>query len=151
MPKVAGRNTFIVAYSGSDGASRSLAGDGNNLTISWAAEAPETTGFGNRQRTRLAGGIRDVTIDLSGYWNAAATATACGMDDTIENWFKYGGTDGCPMLVMAPGGSTAGSPVYTACVVLTSYNVDMAYDGIVSYTAAFALRAGSLTRSLGVV
>lgn len=141
MPKVAGRDTYIKLYSGSTGASNNISGDGNSVTISWSAEAPETTGFTNRQRTRLTGGIRDVALDMNGYWNTSVNAV-----DQLFDEIK-GGT-GCPMLLIAMGGSSAGSPVYTACVVMTTYNVEAPYDGVVTWTAAFSLRSGSITRTL---
>lgn len=141
MPKVAGRNTFIK-INDSTGTCQNISGDGNTVTINWSAEAPETTGFGATEKVRLPGGIEDVTIDLSGYWNATATSGI----DTILSGILGGST----IITIAPGGSSGGSPNYTACAVLLNYNVEAAYDGVVGYTANFALCSGSMVRELGV-
>ena len=134
----------IVGYNGTFGVDdsaatcRALSGDGNSVTMSWTADAPEVTAFGDSTRQRLPDGLKDVSFDYSAFFSTTATT---GVDAVLS-----GILGGSSRVVWGPNGSASGEILYSACVVCTDYGIDHPVDGVVTVTATFANRSGSLTR-----
>ena len=118
--------------------------DLNNITLNRSANHPESTTFGDRDTQREYGGLRDVSIDVTGVWIAGgASAATAVLDDA------YSGS----LVTRAqylPAGSISGSPIYTGCMRLTSYNIQSPVDGITTTQFSLALAAGSLTAACAV-
>lgn len=134
----------FVGYNGAFGVEdsaatcRSLSGFGNSITMSWSAEAPEVTAFGDTTRQRLPDGLKDVTFDYAGFFDSTATT---GLDAVLS-----GILGGSTRVVWGPTGSTSGSTKYSTCAICTDYSLDHPVDGVVTATATFVNRSGSLTR-----
>lgn len=137
MGHIMGCNGYF-AIEDSSAASQNISGDGNQVSMKFTADAPETVTLGSCTKKRLSGGLKDVSFDFSGYWNATATS---GIDAIF-----YGILGGSSRVVWCPNGSLSGCPLYTTCVVCTDYSVNSPADGIVTATATFVNRTGSLTR-----
>ena len=108
----------------------------NNVDFSRDVDTPESTVFGNDDRTYIAG-LRNATISISGFWESAAldalVGTILGQATALE--FEYG-----------PGGSTAGDIKYSGSCYCTNYSISNPVDGIVSFTADFQI-TGAVTRT----
>lgn len=85
-----------------------------SVTLTYEAEAPESTSMGDTTRTRLAGGLLD--------WNLAVTFrqdyAASEVDVTL---FALVGTDVAIVLRPDTGVVSATNPQYTGQAILTSY------------------------------
>lgn len=107
----------------------------NNVDFSHEIDTPESTVFGNNDRTYIAG-LKTATFSISGFWEAsnldALVGTILGQTAALE--FEYG-----------PGGSTSGDIKYSGSAFCTNYSISNPVDGIVSFTADFQC-TGSVAR-----
>lgn len=106
----------------------------NNVDFPREVDTPETTTFGNDDRTYIVG-LRTATISVSGYWDAT-------LDDVLGQivgsglvTFEYG-----------PQGSTSGDIKYTGECILTSYGEASPVDGVATWTADFQV-TGAVSRT----
>jgi predicted secreted protein len=136
MARVTGKNTTLLVKD-STSASRVLSGRANQATLSFASEAVDATAFGESYRFRIADGIKDWTLSISGVWDGAASQ----VDEIL-----YGILAACTSACYGPGGSTAGLVQYSGCCILNTYEVAGTLEGAVTWSAEFAA-AGSLTRA----
>jgi hypothetical protein len=110
----------------------------NSADFNRDVDTPESTTFGNNDRTYIPG-LAGATLSISGFWDSTATT---GPDDVLQqnvgkattSTFNYG-----------PQGSVTGDIVYTGECILTSYVVSAPVDGIVSFTADFQV-TGAVSR-----
>ena len=121
----------------SSGTCRSISGLGNSITLTWSSEAPEVTGFGNGARERLPGGLIDWELSFDGFYGADANET----DEVLSGILGK-----ATYIQLGPGGSSSGSPKFSACAVLTSYEIGMSVEDAVTVSATFVARTGSMTR-----
>lgn len=138
MAKQHARNVSIYVDTAA-GASTSITGDLNSITLDMSAEAPEVTSFGDNTVQRLSGGITDFSISLDGYWNQGGTATACILEALLA---------GSTYVQLGVTGSSSGCPKKCACVVLTTYNISWGLNDAIQITAEFQSRSGSITASV---
>ena len=136
MGKIAGNNVSLWILD-STGASQSITGWGNSISLSWEAEAPETTSFGNINRERLPDGIQDWELSFDGFWGGDS-----GEIDEILSGIVGGST----IIFLGPGGSGTGDVQYTACAILQSYEIGIELEEAVTVSATFVARSGSITR-----
>jgi len=120
------------------GASTSITGDANELTVDLSAEAPEVTSFGDNTVPRLSGGVTDFTMSINGFFNQGATAATCILEALLAQatYVQWGVT-----------GSTTGCPKKCACVVMTAFNMSWGVNDAISFTSEFSGRSGSITAS----
>ena len=136
---VHGRNA-VVHLEDVNGASQSIGGDMNTVTIAWSKDNPESTTFGDNHRQRVPG-IGDATLNGAFIWNgdhAGASAVTQILLD-IQNASTIN------LIKVAPAGSVTGCPLYTACWVLNAFEITAPVDGIVAGTMAWQLASGSVT------
>jgi len=136
MPKSNGNNVSLYILD-STGASQSITGWGNSISLSWEAETPEVTTFGNINRERLPDGIQDWELSFDGFWGGDS-----GEIDEILGGILGGST----MIFLGPGGSDSGKTQYSACAILQSYEIGVELEEAVTFSATFVARSGSLTR-----
>lgn len=132
--------TFQIEDNGST--LRAIRTDLTSVTLSFTADSPEHTAFGDSDRQRLGGGLRDWSIDISGHWNDTATT---GVDAILFGLYQAS-TNYITRVRACPGGSTAGYPVYTGSGILTGYNPAATVDGVVGVSATI-IGSGSIVRS----
>ena len=135
MARVTARNTTLLVQD-SGGASRILSGRANNATLNFTSEAVDGTAFGESYRFKIADGIKDWGLTMSGVWDGAASQ----VDEIL-----YGILAACTSACYGPGGSVSGQVQYSGCCILNTYEVAGALDGMVTWSAEFA-GSGSLTR-----
>ena len=127
------------------GTCRNVSGDLNNITFNRSKNQPETTTFGDRDTQREVDGLRDAAWDVTGVYGVDGAAT--GIVGLLDDMFSGSLT---ARLQYLPAGSVTGSPIYTACVRMTSYNVAEPVDGVVAATFGLAIASGSITAACAV-
>lgn len=93
----------------------------SNVDFPRDVDTPETTAFGNDDRTYITG-LAGATISVTGFWDETFDgyfASAVGQDATLS--FEYG-----------PQGGSAGDVKYSGECIITSYTVGAAVDGVAS-------------------
>lgn len=135
MSRYAGRNTSLFILD-STSASRILSGRSNSATLSFSAEEVDVTCFGALYHERIADALRDWTIDISGFWDGAASQ--------VDEWL-HGILAACTSLCFGPSGSASGMVQYSGCAILQDYSVETEVTGAVTFSATF-LAASVLNR-----
>lgn len=138
MAKLHARNVSIYVDTAA-GASTSITGDLNSITLDMSAEAPEVTSFGDNTVQRLSNGITDWTLSVDGYFNQGATAAACILEALVA---------GSTYVQLGVAGSTTGSPKKCASAVVTSLNLSWGVNDAISFSMEMAGRSGSITASV---
>ncbi len=111
-----------------------LSGFFNSTDVSRDVDVPETTVYGNDDRTFIAG-IRNGTLSLSGFFDGAANA----VDEEISS--ALGGTS-TKLITVGLNGLTVGNVVYLVNAHYTSYSVSAPVDGVVSVSVDAQSTAG---------
>lgn len=127
-----------IAITDDTAACRDISGDTNSVTISWTRDNPESTTFGNSTRQRLPG-MRDFAVSGTSVWDTTAST---GIDKIMRD-IMAASVNTC--VFVAPGGSTAGCPSYTACMTLSQWEISIPVDGVVTAAWAFDHSSGSVT------
>lgn len=139
MAKIHGR-LAVLWLDDMAGTCRNVSGDLNNISFNRSKNQPETTTFGDRDTQREVDGLRDVAFDVTAVFNVDGTGAAVvGLLDDLFSGSLITRTQ------YIPSGSISGSPIYTACCRMTSYNVAEPVDGVTTLTFGLALASGSLT------
>ncbi len=119
MAKIVARNTALLA------GGRDISGRANTATLTFSAEAPETTCFGNVMRERLAGGLMDYNLTFGGFHDQSA----CQLDEALtvltgaSDWWGY-----------YPGAATASQGGYEMIGILTDHSVENSVEGAATCT-----------------
>ena len=137
MTKMIARNASLIVWD-STGTCRSISGYVNNATLSSTAETPDVTSFGDTDRAYLTGGLKDWTLDFDGFYTTGASL----IDETLNGIYA-----GSTYFKFYPAGSTSASPVYTACAILSKYDLKFAVAEAAGISATLKNRSGSLTRA----
>ena len=140
MAKLAARKASLFIEDAS-GASMVFSPMVSSITLTMSVEIPEVTGFGNDNRERVSDGIRDWELQINGFWGMAASEPGL----ILYNIFAAGGST---RFVLGPGGSTTGCPKYSACGVLTTYEITEAPADAAAISFTLTARTGSLTRGI---
>ncbi len=138
MGKIAARNASI-GVDDNTGTCQALSGDVNSVTLTYSAEAPEVTGFGSEVRERMQDGIKDWEFSFDAFYNSDANRA-----DIVLSGILGGSTRFC----FGPAGSSSGASMYTACGILTSYEMTFGVEDAGTVTGTFVARSGSLTRAV---
>lgn len=136
MAKLHARNVSIYVDDAS-GASTSITGDLNTITLDISAEAPEVTSFGDNTVQRLSNGIRDFSVSMDGFYNQGVQA-ACVLEGLLA---------GSSYMQLGVAGSATGCPKKCACIVCTAMNISWGVNDAISFSAEFSGRSGSITAS----
>ena len=137
MARITAKNASLVVDDNT-AAARSLSGRFNNLTLTYSAEAPEVTSFGEGTRSRLPDGIMDFELSGDCFYDSAANnvdAVFYGLIGGSGTYFTFG-----------PAGSGGGSVKYSGCVALTEYAMAFGVADAGTATITLTARSGSLTR-----
>ncbi len=138
MARIVAKNASLFVDDNT-GACRALSGRANSITLTYSAEAPETTSFGEGTRSRLGGGLLDFELTADVFFDAAANST----DLVLSGLVGGSGT----RFTFGPAGSTAGCNMYTGCAVLTEYTMSFGVADAGTATMTLAARTGGLTAS----
>jgi hypothetical protein len=107
----------------------------SNVDFSRDVDTPETTTFGNDDRTYIAG-LRGATIAVTGFWDATLDNTLQGViGQAATLTFEYG-----------PQGSSSGAVRYTGECIMTNYSPGSPVDGVASFSVDFQI-TGAVTRN----
>jgi len=136
MTKLVARNASL-GVDDSSGTCRAISGKTNEITLRYTAEVPEVTGFGDVVKQRVADSIRDVELTMSGFMDTGANETDIVM---------YGILGGSTRFVLGPSGSGSGCVMYTACTILSSYEMSFTLMDAAKISMTMVGRSGSLTR-----
>ena len=128
MARVTARNTTLLVKD-STSASRTLSGRANSATLSFSSDATDGTAFGESYRFLIADGVKGWTLSMNGVWDGAASQ----VDEIL-----YGILAACTSAYYGPGGSTTGAVQYSGCVILNTYEIAGALEGMVTWSAEFA-------------
>lgn len=137
MSRIAARNASIYIWDAS-GASRSISGWLNTVSLSRTAEAPDITGFGEDNRQRMHNGIKDWELTFNAFFGTGANEI-----DEVMSGILAGST----MFALGPSGSSASMIKYSACAILTEYTCDFTVEGAATVTGTLVNRSGSVTRA----
>ena len=137
MGKVAAKNASI-GLDDISGACQALSGDINSVTLTYSAEAPEVTGFGSDVRERMQDGIKDWELTFDAFFNSDADRADAVMSGILGGSTRF---------VFGPSGSISGSIMYTACAILTSYELGFTVEDAGTISGTLVARSGSLTRT----
>jgi len=127
----------FVQVEDSGGTARTVSGDVNQVTLSFPAETPENTGFGDNTRTRLPDGLKDWTLTGAGHFNDTATT---GIETVF--WGIHGKQT---VANFGPAGSSSGYVKYSGSGILQDYSIESPVEGKVNFTWTIVASAGSLT------
>ena len=136
MPQAHGRNATVFVWD-SAGACQNLSGDHNNISLTWPRDNPQRTTFGKDTHQRMSG-IRDATLTGAGIWN-----TGSGSIDALLSAIMAASLN--TLVHYAPGGSITGCPLYSACYLLSQYQITGPLNGPVGVSYTFQIASGSVT------
>ena len=136
MPQSHGRNSALWVWD-SSGTCRNLSGDHNNITLTWSRDNPQTTTITKDTNSRIPG-IRDATLAGAGLWTSGA-----GSADAVMATILAASVN--TLIHYAPGGSVTGCPLYSACFLLSQYQVVGPINGPVGISYTFQIASGSVT------
>lgn len=135
MARKSGRNVSILIRDTAS-ASFNLSGRSNNVTLNLTSEELDATSFGAANRERIADGLKDWTVDISGFWDGAASQ----LDERL-----HGIWSACCAACLGFAGSDTGAVQYSGCAILQNYSIEAAVDGVVGFTCNL-LAASDLSR-----
>ncbi len=139
MAKIVARNAALYVDSASvSTGSLSLSGKTNTATLTFSAEAPEVTTFGEGMRTRLAGGLQDWNLSIGGFSDMALGQV---------NALLFGLLGASTRIQFGPAGSTSSCTRYVASAICTDYSVDTSVEGAVGFGATFVNLSGCMVAS----
>jgi hypothetical protein len=138
MAKLAARKASLYLEDGA-GASMVMSAMVSSITLSMSVEIPEVTGFGNDNRERVSNGIKDWELQMNGFYGTAASEPG-----TVLNSIYAAG--GSTRFILGPAGSVSGCPRYSACGVLTTYEITEAPADAAAVSFTITARSGSITR-----
>jgi hypothetical protein len=116
MAFVHGRQTKVLA------AQYDLSAFLSNTDMTWDVDAPETTTYGNDDRTYITG-LRGGSMSFAGFWDAVSD----GPDDTIPGDL---GSTTVTLVSYAPDGLSTGNVVYSVQSRHTNYSIGSPVDGV---------------------
>jgi len=113
-----------------------MGGDTNTSTLSRTVETPDVTAYGDTNRQRITGGLRDWSFTSSVFFNDDTGGIETAMDNNL------GAT---VVLIFGPGGSQSGYQSYSGCGIVSEYSVESPVDGVTSMSYTVVASSGSLT------
>lgn len=135
MSKVVGRNGSL--YLDVQSVCRAMSAQVSTITLAQSSEAPETTSFGQKTRERLPDGLLDWELSFDSFFSSGASE----VDETLSAILG-----GSTMFQFGPTGSAASSIKYSACGILTKYDMKFGVADAATVTGTVVSRSGSLSR-----
>ena len=136
MARVLARNASLGIDS-SAGACVALSARASTIALSWTAEAPETTSFGEVNRSRLQDGLQDYELTADMFFDAAAGNVDVTLAAIMGASTRF---------IFGPNGSSSGCNMYSGCVILTNYSINFGVADAATVSLTLTPRSGSLTR-----
>ena len=121
MARIVARNAGIFA------GGRNLTGRLNTAAFSLTAEAPDVTVFGDDDRERLSGGIKDAELSFSGFYDASGSQIGESLKDLLTGSTYYG------FYYQSTGGASAPGREFGG--VMTEYTLDESVEGAAAVSA----------------
>jgi predicted secreted protein len=107
----------------------------NNVDFPREVDTPETTTFGNDDRTYIAG-LRGATISITGFWDETVDGYLAGIvGQATSSTFEYG-----------PQGGSTGDIKYTGEAFVTNYTQGSPVDGVTTFSLDLQI-TGAVTRT----
>jgi len=120
------------------GASFSLTGHGNDVTMTHSAEMHDVTTFGDQNRANKQG-HQDFGVDFSGYYSGSGTGSAASkLHEIVAN------EDGTAFGLAPNGSSVADTLKYSGSVFLENLQVNFPAPEIATWSFTLVPRTGSL-------
>ena len=142
MPKQIGRNASLyIADSGCNNSASNLfalTGDLNSITLTFSEDAAEVSAFGMTNKERMFDGIKNWELSFDGYYEQQAA----GIDAVL-----FGLLGGSCVMKYGPAGSSTGSVMYTACAILSTYDIGFELENAITVKGTLVARSGSMTAS----
>ena len=136
MAKIVARNASLGIHD-SSGVCRAFSSSANNITLTYSAEAPEVTAFGDVLRHRLQDGIKDWELTFDAFFATGANE----VDATL-----YGIVGASTYFSFGPNGSATTNILYGACAILTNYEMTFGVADAATVSGTLVARSGSLSR-----
>jgi predicted secreted protein len=106
----------------------------NNVDFPREVDTPETTTFGNDDRTYIAG-LRGATISITGFWDETVDGYLAGIvGQATSSTFEYG-----------PQGGSTGDIKYSGEAFVTNYTQGSPVDGVTTFSLDLQI-TGAVTR-----
>ncbi len=140
MAAVHGKDVKILVWD-STGSSRDISPDMNSITLTHTRDNPTITTFSQTTESRIAG-IRDGQLSGAGIYNSSCAnlAAASILDELMAGSL-------ITTVQIAPAGSVAGRPKYTACMLLSQFEVQGTNTAPVGISFTFQMASGSISAS----
>lgn len=126
-------------------ACQALQADLTSITANFSKANPETTTLGDDDVAREVDGLRDFTLDFSAIFSQG---TGGCILDVMNNMYVADAV--VSRVQYAPGGSVAGSPVYTASMRMNNFSITTPVDGVGTVSGALELATGSVASAAAV-
>ena len=140
MAKIVARNAAL-GIDDSSATCRAFSGSANSVSLTYSAEAPESTAFGDSLRQRLQDGIKDWELTFDAFF-----ATGANEVDAV----LYGIVGASTHFSFGPSGSSSSAIRYSASAILTSYDMTFGVADAATVSGTLTARSGSLTRTTWV-
>lgn len=140
--QVHGKKTVVYAWDAT-GTCRNVSGDMNNVKLSWTRANTDSTTFGQDSTQRVAG-IYDAKLTGAAIFNAQDSS---GIDAVLAGIMAASLNT---LIQYLPAGSQSGSPLYSGCFLLDSYEITGDIKSTVAVNWSFSLASGSLTAASAV-
>lgn len=113
-----------------------------NVSQALTKDALETTTFGDSARDYIEG-LKGATISLSGRWDGAG---ATAIDAVLHTAYNNSSLVTFSLNPTGVATFTASAPGYTGSMLVTNYEHNSAFDGVVSFSATLQV-SGAVTRA----
>jgi len=138
MAKIVARNASLGIHDSTAAATcRAFSASANSITLTYSAEAPEVTAFGDGLRQRLQDGIKDWELTFDAFFATGANEVDATLYSLVgaSTYFSFG-----------PNGSATGAILYGACAILTNYEMTFGVADAATVSGTLVSRSGSLSR-----
>lgn len=136
MAQAHGRNAGINLLD-SAASRQSIAGDFNNIQLTWTRDNAESTTLGKDSKQRISG-LRDATITGAAVFNSGT-----GNIDAVMSGLMAASLNS--LITFAPAGSVTSAPCYSGCYLISNWSVTAPLNGVVAAAFTFQLGSGSVT------
>jgi len=138
MAKIVARNASLGIHD-STAVCRAFSGSTNSVTLTYSAETPEVTVFGDGLRQRLPDGMLDWELTFDAFFGTGASQIDGILYDILgaSTHVSFG-----------PNGSATGEIWYSACAILTNYEMTFGVADAATVSGTLIARSGSLTRDV---
>lgn len=132
----------VILVTDVGGTIRNISPDMNSITLSHTRDNPTITTFSQNTESRIAG-IRDGQLSGAGIYNSACASLSAAsiLDELLSSSLNT-------VVSIAPAGSIAGRPKYTACMLVSQSELQGTNTAPVGISFTFQMSSGSISASI---